>query len=259
LNIAMAGFAATVFLSAFLLFQVQPLIGKYILPWFGGGPAVWTTCMLFFQVLLLVGYSYAHFVSTHLSRRGQVSIHLALLAASLILLPIAPNESWKPAGADAPTLSNLHLLLINVGGPFVMLAATSPLIQRWYGSLFAGSPYRLYALSNMGSLLALVSFPFVFEPNLTVDSTVGAWTALYMVFAFLSGTCALRYGGLLRRSQAAPAVEPSPSICTTHGFQYRAQARSGKDLPPWRSGLPSRNGNNRFRYSSSNWPVKWRR
>jgi hypothetical protein len=171
-----AAYALTIFTGAFLLFQVQPLIGKYILPWFGGGPGVWTTCMLFFQVLLLGGYAYAHFTSRWLKPRTQAVVHLLLLAAALALLPITPNDSWKPHGGGNPTLQILALLAASLGLPYFVLSATGPLIQQWFSRARPGvSPYRLYALSNVGSLLALVSYPFFFETHFTRKTQAGLW------------------------------------------------------------------------------------
>src|SRR3954466_4468825 len=127
----MAPFALTIFISAFLLFQVQPLIGKYILPWFGGATAVWTTCMLFFQSVLLAGYAYAHLSTRLLRPRGQAMMHIALLVAALCMLPIAPSPRWKPGPADEPTLRILILLGVCVGLPYFVLSATGPLLQAW--------------------------------------------------------------------------------------------------------------------------------
>ena len=151
--------SVTIFLSAFLLFQVQPLIAKYILPWFGGGPAVWTTCMLFFQVVLLGGYAYAHLISTRLSRRAGGSVHIAALLVSLAFLPIAPDaEIWKRADVGEPTGFILWLLLANVGVPYFLLSSTTPLVQRWFSQAYPEhSPYRLYALSNTGAFFRLKS------------------------------------------------------------------------------------------------------
>jgi len=144
-------YAATVFVSAFLLFQVQPLIGKTILPWFGGSPAVWTTCMLVFQVLLFGGYGYAHLMTRYLTPVRQGWLHLALLAVALVMLPVVPNASWKPTGADAPVLRIILLTLTTVGLPYFLLSSTGPLVQGWFSDTHAGqSPYRLYALSNVG-------------------------------------------------------------------------------------------------------------
>ena len=161
-------FALTIFLGAFLLFQVQPLMAKFILPWFGGGPGVWTVCLLFFQACLLAGYAYAHAVSRLLPRRAQVAMHVALLLAALVFLPIAPGAHWKPEADGDPTRGILLLLTVCLGLPYFMLASTGPLLQAWFSRLHPDVvPYRLYALSNAGSLLALLSYPFVFEPMLT--------------------------------------------------------------------------------------------
>src|SRR5512144_1457280 len=172
----MAAYALTIFTGASLLFQVQPLIGKYILPWFGGGPGVWTTCMLFFQVLLLGGYAYAHFTTRWLRPRTQAVVHLVLLAAALALLPITPNDAWKPNGGGNPTLQILALLAASLGLPYFVLSSTGPLIQQWFSRAQPGrSPYRLYALSNVGSLLALVTYPFIVESYLTRHTQATIW------------------------------------------------------------------------------------
>ncbi|HEU5077960.1 MAG TPA: hypothetical protein VFT72_02035 [Opitutaceae bacterium] len=177
-------YAITVFLGAFLLFQVQPIIGKYILPWFGGSPGVWTTCLLFFQILLLGGYAYAHFISTRFSRRRQMWIHLALLGVSLAFLPITPAESWKPQPGVNPMLGILLLLTSCIGLPYLALSATGPLVQSWFSRTELGrSPYRLYSLSNAGSLLALLSYPFFFETKFTRHEQVALWSAAMVVYA----------------------------------------------------------------------------
>src|SRR5512138_2994945 len=129
---AMPAFALTIFIGAFLLFQVQPLMGKYVLPWFGGAPGVWTTCMLFFQVLLLGGYAYAHLSNRFLRPRAQAVLHLVLVALGLLTLPITPDSSWKPDGAGDPTLRILGLLACSVGLPYFALSATAPLLQSWF-------------------------------------------------------------------------------------------------------------------------------
>ncbi len=186
-------YALAIFLGAFLLFQVQPLIGKVILPWFGGGPAVWTACMLFFQMLLLAGYGYAHLLQTALARRHQVVVHIALLAAAVATLPILPSPDWKPDTAGDPTSSILLLLAASVGLPYLMLATTSPLLQAWFSVAHPGrSPYRLYALSNLGSLLALISYPFLFEPALALKTQAVLWSAAFALFALVGAWCAWR-------------------------------------------------------------------
>lgn len=186
-------FALTIFCGAFLLFQLQPLMGKYLLPWFGGGPGVWTTCLLFFQTLLLGGYAYAHWLTSRLRPARQASVHVALLIVALAFLPIIPRETWKPSGSDAPILHILLLLGSTVGLPYLALSATGPLLQRWFGLLHPqASPYRLYALSNAGSLLALLSYPFVFEPWLSRTTQSWAWSGGLVVFVVLCAACAWR-------------------------------------------------------------------
>ena len=186
-------YALTIFTGAFLLFQVQPLIGKYILPWFGGATGVWTTCMLFFQMLLLGGYAYAHFTSRWLKPRRQAIVHLALLVAALALLPITPSDSWKPDGGGNPTLQILALLVVSLGLPYFVLAATSPLLQHWFSRTHPGvSPYRLYALSNVGSLLALISYPVYFETHFTRKAQAALWGWGLVLYAVGCGFCAIK-------------------------------------------------------------------
>jgi len=138
----MLPYALTIFLGAFLLFQIQPLIAKYILPWFGGGPAVWTTCMLFFQVLLLAGYAYAHLSIRTLRPRAQVGIHLALLAAALTQLPVTPAEAWKPIAVELPTWQILLLLTASLALPYLVLSSTTPLLQAWFSRARPGRSRR---------------------------------------------------------------------------------------------------------------------
>jgi precorrin-6B methylase 2 len=169
--------AVTVFVGAFLLFQIQPVIGKYITPWFGGSPEVWTTCLLFFQVLLLAGYAYAHISATYLSCRVQVVLHMVLLAAAVATLPIRPQAAGIPDAFGIPVLQVLFVLAVCIGLPYFVLAATSPLVQRWFSRVNpTRSPYRLFAFSNAGSLLALVSYPFVVEPSLSRRVQTGVWS-----------------------------------------------------------------------------------
>ena len=186
-------YALTIFSGAFLLFQVQPLIGKYILPWFGGAPAVWTTCMLFFQILLLGGYAYAHCLARWFKPRTQAILHLALLLATMVLLPITPSDSWKPHDSTDPTLRILGLLSVSLGLPYFVLAATSPLVQNWFSRTNPGvSPYRLYALSNVGSLLALLSYPVFFETHFSRKLQALLWGWGLVLYAIGCGDRALK-------------------------------------------------------------------
>jgi hypothetical protein len=169
-------FAWTIFVSAFLLFQVQPMIGKFILPWFGSTPGVWTTCMLFFQLLLLAGYAYAHLIVSWLAPRNQALVHVGLLVAAAVTAYIAPKAGWKPTGEEEPIGRILMLLTVSVGLPYFVLSTTGPLLQGWFARIYPGvSPYRLYALSNLGSLLALLSYPFVFERFLKLREQALWW------------------------------------------------------------------------------------
>ncbi len=203
-------FGAAILLSAFLLFQVQPLIAKLILPWFGGSAAVWTSCMLFFQVALLGGYAYAHWVSRQ-SGRTQTALHLGLLALSFLSLPISPAAWWKPHGAEDPLLRILGLLAVTVGLPYFLLSSTSPLLQSWYSRSSGGAmPYRFFALSNAGSMLGLLTYPVLVEPYLTNRQQVRMWSASYVVFVLACAAIAWRS----RHARAEMAVEPgtpSPS------------------------------------------------
>src|SRR5882724_6426090 len=185
-------YAVTIFLSAFLLFQVQPLIAKMILPWFGGTAAVWTICMLFFQVLLLAGYVYSHaYVELRVPARRYV--HMALLALAAATLPLAASAAWKPPGGEDPTWLIIGLLATSVGLPYFVLSTTGPLVQAWYARSHQGAvPYRLFALSNLGSMLALVSYPLAVEPLLTLGHQAAIWSAGFVGFALLCGALAWR-------------------------------------------------------------------
>ncbi|MSQ54848.1 MAG: hypothetical protein EXR31_05710 [Betaproteobacteria bacterium] len=178
--------AATIFLSSFLLFLVQPLIARLILPWFGGTAAVWTTCMLFFQTVLLAGYAYAHATNARLAPRPQAMLHTVLLVAAVLLMPVAPGESWKPAGSEEPISYILLMLVVAVGLPYFLLSSTSPLVQVWYSRARPGAnPYRLFAVSNFASMLALIGYPILVEPWLGTAEQVSAWSWLFGAFALL--------------------------------------------------------------------------
>ncbi|WP_414662144.1 spermidine synthase [Horticoccus sp. 23ND18S-11] len=208
----MLPYALTIFTGAFLLFQVQPLIGKYILPWFGGGPGVWTTCLLFFQTVLLGGYAYAHFSSTRLTPRRQVIVHFILLALSLALLPITPSESWKAHVGGDPNVRILLLLMATIGLPYFVLSSTGPLMQQWFSQTNPGvSPYRLYALSNVGSLLALLSYPIYFEVKFPRHTQAAMWSGGLALFVVFCGYCAFR---VWRHVQAPVAPTTAPDAAS---------------------------------------------
>src|SRR5581483_6725536 len=184
-------YAATIFLSAFLLFQVQPLIAKIILPWFGGSAAVWAAALLFFQISLLAGYAYAHALTKFARARTQFAIHGALLVASCALLPILPNASWKPTAVGDPTLRILELLAATIGLPYFLLSSTSPLLQAWYVRRTGSSvPYRLFA------------------PNIASRNQAYLWSAAYVVFAAL---CVFAAWVSRVKSKDALALEDPPA------------------------------------------------
>jgi len=177
--------ALVIFLAATLLFQVEPLIGKCILPWFGGGPSVWTTCLMVFQTLLFAGYAYAHLVA-RLSPLPQRAVHAVIVLAALACLPVLPSADWKPTGSEHPTLRIVLILVTSVGLPFFVLSATGPLVQRWHAFLVPGkSPYHLYALSNAGSLIGLITYPFVIEPSLPVPVQSMLWSIGFVIYGLL--------------------------------------------------------------------------
>ncbi len=222
----MAPFLFAIFLSAFLLFQIQPVIARHILPWYGGSPGVWTICLLFFQTGLLIGYAYAHALVTFLrERRGwQVGIHAALLLLSLLLLPITPEAAWKPiSAATHPIIGILWLLTRSVGLPYVMLSASGPLLQHWFAEARPEhSPYRLYAVSNLGSLLGLLTYPFLFEPLLKLHQQATGWSFAFAGYVFL----ALGVAGIFLRR----ARDRSPERVRTDAEAPLARPRSGSVL-----------------------------
>jgi len=210
-------FAATILLSAFLLFLVQPIIAKQILPWFGGTSAVWTTCMVFFQVLLLGGYAYSHFITRRLAPRAQAWLHISLLVVSLVFLPIIPREWLKPNGGQDAAIAIILLLGATIGLPYFLLSSTGPLVQKWVAHRFPErTVYRLFALSNFGSLLGLLAFPFAIEPFANSRTQSFAWSAAYALFVLACGATAWQSA----RSAAYPAPtatseeadEPAPGV-----------------------------------------------
>jgi SAM-dependent methyltransferase len=215
-------YAATIFVSAFLLFLVQPVIAKQILPWFGGSAAVWTTCLVFFQFLLLFGYAYADVTTRHMKPKSQVRLHVALLLISLAVLPIIPDAVWKPAGEEEPTLRILGLLAATIGLPYFLLSTTGPLVQAWFARSFpSGTVYRLFALSNFASLLALIAYPPLFEPWIPTRAQSIGWSVGYVLFV---GLCAAAGFFSLRASQGQSATVLAP-----------AESGSPNDAPPPRT------------------------
>lgn len=210
-------YAIATLLGAFLIFQVQPVISKCVLPWFGGTPSVWTTCLLFFQVVLFAGYLYAHLLRTYLSTFQQGMVHAACLAIAACSLPIEPTSAWKPLGTEDPTWALLTLLAAHVAIPYFVLSSTGPLVQAWLGAeKQTRSVYRLYALSNIGSLTALLSYPFLVEPLLSVSAQSKVWSALFCFFAIIMSILAIRFGlsGREKRCQDSLTANSEERVLT---------------------------------------------
>jgi hypothetical protein len=200
-------YGATIFLSAFLLFLIQPVFAKLILPWYGGSSAVWTTCLVFFQTALLGGYLYAHLLTRRAGARMQPWVHCALLAAALLLLPVMPGERWKPTGSGDPAWQILAMLTTVLGLPYFLLSATNPLLQKWLAR-DGSQPYRLFALSNVGALLALAAYPLWIEPSITTRAQDVSWSIGFAAFALLCGVAAfLSKPALDVRIETQTAVE----------------------------------------------------
>jgi hypothetical protein len=213
-------FGATIFLSAFLLFEVQLITAKRLLPWFGGAPAVWTTCEVFFQVVLLGGYAYAHLLSGRATPRRQFVIHLSVLVLACGGLaavawwggvPLLAPPALKPTGSEGPIGLLLLTLMATVGLPFFALSATGPLLQGWHSRTARAldRTYRLYALSNAGSLLGLLAYPFGVERLLDVSQQAWMWTLLFLVFVVGCGTAAWR-GRAPASAPPDPGAAPDP-------------------------------------------------
>jgi hypothetical protein len=219
-------FASTILLSAFLLFLVQPIIAKQILPWFGGTSAVWTVCLVFFQVLLLLGYTYSHLITRHLAPRQQARLHIALLLASLLFLPIIPSVAFKPAADTDAALRILLLLTATIGLPYFLLSTTGPLLQKWVAPRFPEKTvYRLFALSNFGSLIGLLAFPFAIEPFTTSRTQSIVWSGAYALFVL---ACA--FSAWKSSQGAAPHIVDTSAAATDAPV---GPAPSGRDYAMW--------------------------
>jgi len=230
-------YASTIAISAFLLFLVQPVIAKQILPWFGGSSAVWTTCMVFFQLVLLAGYFYADVLIRRASARLQAMVHSALLLLSLAALPILASEAAKPVDATDPTGRILLLLAVTIGLPYLMLSTTGPLVQAWFARRDgSGRVYRLYALSNVASMGALVAYPVLIEPLSSVKAQAWGWSVGYVAFAVLAAFAA--WAGARQAQAAGQEASPAAAGPAEGGGPSDAAADATADAaaeppPPW--------------------------
>ena len=222
---ALVLFAGTIFCSAFLLFLIQPIASKHILPWFGGSAAVWAICMSFFQAMLLAGYAYADWTSRRLKPLAQVVLHGVLLVVGVATLQVLADPSWKPTGEEDPSLHILLMLLASIGLPYFLLSSTGPLVQSWVArSVVDARVYRLFSLSNLASLLGLLVYPFVIEPRFTLGHQATVWSAVYGLFSLLCIAAAVTF---LRRSRQRAWAVTSPA-------QHASTASGSTPVPTWR-------------------------
>lgn len=221
---ALAG--GSIFLAAFLLFALEPMIAKRILPWFGGSSAVWSVCLVFYQVALLAGYFYARVSTRYLSPARQVAVHIALMVAALLLLPIGPTSRWKPGPHSSPALLILETLTATIGLPFAVLAATSPLLQDWIARAGDNKPYRLFALSNFASLGALLAYPLLIEPHLDSEQQSIWWSSGFALFAVICALFALQK----RRATAAIVVQTRQPVSGVQKAYWIALSACGSML-----------------------------
>lgn len=197
-------YAATMALAGFLLFQVQPVLAKFILPWFGGSATTWIVCMLFFQMALLAGYAHAYAVTRPFRVPVQAKLQIAIIALSLLLLPITPSDGWKPGEGSDPTWRIVALLAASVGIPYMVLATTSPLLSRWLARVDSSlDPSRFFAASNLGSFVGLLSYPFVFERVMSSEQQTMLWSIAYVVYGALFAGCAF----IAMRAKDEPAAQ----------------------------------------------------
>ena len=208
-------FVFAIFLSATLVFLVEPMAAKLVLPLLGGGPSIWNTSLAFFQAALLAGYGYAHALQRLRSLKAQAAIHGVALVLAALTLPLRINVLAGEPSSQHPTLWLLAVLTLSIGAPFAVLSATAPLVQAWHartlGAQQGRESFPLYAASNIGSLLALLLYPLAVEPSLTLQSQRLAWSAGYLAFILVMGGLAIS----LVRSQTGPgeiqAVDPGPA------------------------------------------------
>ena len=207
-------FAAAIFTGSSLLFLVQPMFAKMVLPRLGGSSSVWNTCVLFFQTVLLLGYVYAHVSTKLLGVRRQALVHLGVLMLPFVVLPLSAGTSI-PASTDSPVFWLLATMAVTVGLPFFVVSTTAPLLQRWFATFplaSAKDPYFLYSASNLGSMIALLGYPFLMEPAIGVRSQTAIWTAGYGVLVVVTASCAL----MTRRRSGFATEQITHAIHSNH-------------------------------------------
>ena len=220
----LATYTAAIFLSALLLFGVQPMFTRMVLPRLGGSPSVWSVALVFFQSMLLAGYAYAHVLTTFRQRYAPVAIHLALLLVAALALPLGIVQGWgAPPVTDIAALWLLGLFAVSIGLPFLALSASNPLLQAWFvrtGHPDAHDPYFLYAASNVGSFLALLAYPALFEPVFTLQMQNRMWSFGFVLLILLVAGCAV----LMLRAPRRRAAEPRRSKAAPNRHGRRSDA-----------------------------------
>ena len=211
-----------IFASAFLLFTLEPLFAKLILPWFGGSAAVWSTCLVFYQTALLAGYLYARLLTRYLSARAQALVHISLLLAAFLLLPIGPSARWQPVATAQPMWDIFVMLSATLGLPFLLLSATSPLVQHWLARAGDTMPYRFFALSNFASLAALLAYPILVEPSLDIGRQRFWWSGGFVAFALVCGSFAWMVRSAAPRTEGDEKLEPLPIFRRLYWFSLAA-------------------------------------
>ena len=220
-------FGVTIFLGAGLMFLLQLIFARMVLPLLGGSPAVWNTAMLFYQAVLLAGYAYAHWLGTKFRLRTQVALHCSVLLVAALALPPEVPAGWIPPAGGNPIPWLLGLLAFAVGAPFFAISATSPLLQRWFsasGHPDARDPYFLYAASNAGSLLGLLGYPLLIEPNTTLAWQAGAWAVGFVSLVLLSAVCGLLVRGREQTNVHLPMSPPEKNIGPARKWRWAACA-----------------------------------
>jgi SAM-dependent methyltransferase len=230
-------YALTILVSSFLLFLVQPIIAKQIIPWFGGSAAVWTTCLTFFQLVLLAGYAYSDWVQ-RLAPKKQSILHIVLLVASLAAMPILAGEHWKPLGEEDPLFRILGLLAATIGLPYFMLSTTGPLIQSWFAReqknpAVAQRAYRLFALSNFGSLMGLLAYPFAIETWVTTKTQAIVWSGFYGVFVVITIVVALRAARAQPTHYTVATFDPSHTTPADESHAHPSGPPTMTDIVLW--------------------------
>ncbi len=226
----LAAFTATVFLGAALLFLIQPMFARMVLPLLGGSPSVWNTAMVFFQAVLLAGYGYVHWSSARLATRRQLLLHIALIATPLLVLPIAIPQGWSPPADRNPVAWLLLVLTFSVGLPFFVVSTTGPLLQKWFartGHRSATDPYFLYAASNLGSMIGLIGYPLLLETSFRLTDQSMLWSLGYGALVGLVSVCAI---AVWRTREIASAEAPPLDSSLSRGAATTEAITAGRRL-----------------------------